>query len=476
MKRNGVPNTVVGQVFRALGVAVGPEVETDGSLHTQIGSLEDCIVSQWFCADRLTIVSACSHGTDHVNDPLIGKHYPHAHRGRNGSSHSKLHPKQVVEEDDRVSDSCNVSSSVSASGRKACGNLDRFLESTTPMIPPQYLPKTIMKGWRACEVESIPFFTLGDLWESFDEWSAYGAGVPIVLNGSDTVVQYYVPYLSAIQLYTESSRPIITARRPGEDSDISDGDYRDTSSEGSSDGEAERISKYGGAMQWRNRQAFDCDFGSNLRFDRSTLRDRSKALQEGFSSDDGEGSSCLRFQYFERAAPYSREPLADKIADLARDFPQLKTLRSIDLLPTSWLSVAWYPIYRIPTGPTLRDLAACFLTFHSLSTPLKDGGNTQFTVGMRRVSGTCITNSGVSPKIALPVFGLASYKFKGTVWTTTGSCERQQADSLLQSADEWLRLHRVEHPDFAFFRSHAIGKIGQREPVELVNKQFRIVH
>jgi hypothetical protein len=29
-----------------------------------------------------------------------------------------------------------------------------------------------------------------------------------------------------------------------------------------------------------------------------------------------------------------------------------------------------YPIYRIPTGPTLRDLAACFLTYHSLSTPM----------------------------------------------------------------------------------------------------------
>jgi len=32
-----------------------------------------------------------------------------------------------------------------------------------------------------------------------------------------------------------------------------------------------------------------------------------------------------------------------------------------------------YPIYRIPTGPTLKDLDACFLTFHSLYTSL--GGN-----------------------------------------------------------------------------------------------------
>lgn len=29
-----------------------------------------------------------------------------------------------------------------------------------------------------------------------------------------------------------------------------------------------------------------------------------------------------------------------------------------------------YPIYRIPTGPTLKDLDACFLTYHTLHTPL----------------------------------------------------------------------------------------------------------
>lgn len=47
---------------------------------------------------------------------------------------------------------------------------------------------------------------LGDLWESFKEWSAYGAGIPLLLNGSDSVVQYYVPYLSGIQLYVDPSK------------------------------------------------------------------------------------------------------------------------------------------------------------------------------------------------------------------------------------------------------------------------------
>lgn len=63
-----------------------------------------------------------------------------------------------------------------------------------------------------------------------------------------------------------------------------------------------------------------------------------------------------------------------QIADLSADFEQLRSLKSYEILPNSWFSVAWYPIYRIPTGPTLRDLAACFLTFHSLSTSLPAGG------------------------------------------------------------------------------------------------------
>ena len=58
------------------------------------------------------------------------------------------------------------------------------------------------------------------------------------------------------------------------------------------------------------------------------------------------------------------------------------------------------------------------------------------------------------PTISLPSFGLASYKFKGSLWTPTGGCEQQLASSLLQAADNWLKLHSVEHPDYRFFTSH----------------------
>ncbi|XP_020256268.1 uncharacterized protein LOC109833125 [Asparagus officinalis] len=83
------------------------------------------------------------------------------------------------------------------------GNLDRFIESTTPVVPVQYRRKTSVRRWRSSDNgESCPYFDLKDLWESFKEWSAYGAGVPLILNGNDVaIVQYYVPYLSGIQLY-----------------------------------------------------------------------------------------------------------------------------------------------------------------------------------------------------------------------------------------------------------------------------------
>ncbi|KAJ0989191.1 hypothetical protein J5N97_007547 [Dioscorea zingiberensis] len=339
-----------------------------------------------------------------------------------------------------------VPSSPSAPATPSRCNLDRFLESTVPSVPAQYLSKTRMRGWRTCDVEFRPYFALADLWESFKEWSAYGAGVPLLLNGTDSVIQYYVPYLSGIQLYSESGSPSSSSSRPGEESD---GDNcRDSSSDGSSDYDHQTPLKY--SRNWNQK-----DFGSvsAFRMDRLSLRDNHRASQEEFSSDDGETGNSqgrLLFEYLEHNPPFTREPLADKISDLACRFPELKTLKSSDLSPASWMSVAWYPIYRIPTGPTLQDLDACFLTFHYLSTPMKGIGN---------ASGPIVTYpQGVDgvPKISLPSFGLSCYKLKGSIWTANGTYERQLTDSLFQAADKWLRLRQVNHPDYQFFASRGV--------------------
>ncbi|GKU90277.1 hypothetical protein SLEP1_g4287 [Rubroshorea leprosula] len=320
-------------------------------------------------------------------------------------------------------------------------NLKRFLESIAPSVPVQYPSKTTMRGWRTCDVEFQPYFVLGDLWESFKEWSAYGAGVPLILNESDSVVQYYVPYLSGIQIYVNSIKSSTKSRQPVEDSDS---DFRDSSSDNSSDCELERRSN--GVREQFNHHNVVSEIP--LKMDRLSLRDQQISHQEDFSSDEGESVNSrghLLFEYLEHNPPYSREPLADKILDLASHFPDLKTLRSCDLLPFSWVSVAWYPIYRIPTGPTLKDLDACFLTYHSLHTPV---GGTQ---SAETAVVTYPSEIDGVPKMSLPVFGLASYKFKGSLWTPNGGFDRQLTSSLLYAADSRLRTCQVNHPDFLFF-------------------------
>ncbi|XP_076956013.1 uncharacterized protein LOC143631035 isoform X1 [Bidens hawaiensis] len=290
-------------------------------------------------------------------------------------------------------------------------NLERFLESVTPSVPSQYKRPT--GGWRTCD-EYQPYFVLGDLWESFKERSAYGAGVPLLLNDTDSVVQYYVPYLSGIQLYIDPLKSSSKSRQDSDDSDVDS--FRDSSSDVSSD--------------------FD---QLSQRLDQLSLNYQ-HALQEGFSSDDGESmkpQSCLSFEYLERSQPWGREPLTDKILDLACYYPELKSMRSCDLLPSSWLSVAWYPIYRIPMGPTLKDLDACFLTFHSLHTPIT-GNQCEQATG---------ETDGIS-KISLPAFGLASYKLKAPMWVNN---EHLLLTDLLQAADNWLTNLQVNHPDFLFF-------------------------
>uniref|UniRef100_A0A0V0HX82 Putative ovule protein n=1 Tax=Solanum chacoense TaxID=4108 RepID=A0A0V0HX82_SOLCH len=88
-------------------------------------------------------------------------------------------------------------------------NLDCFLNCTTPLVPSQFLAKSEIRNlnrlWHPWEREKVEYFKLADLWNCFDEWSAYGAGIPIRLDTGETLVQYYVPYLSAIQIFTSTS-------------------------------------------------------------------------------------------------------------------------------------------------------------------------------------------------------------------------------------------------------------------------------
>uniref|UniRef100_A0A0E0JHM4 Uncharacterized protein n=1 Tax=Oryza punctata TaxID=4537 RepID=A0A0E0JHM4_ORYPU len=313
------------------------------------------------------------------------------------------------------------SAAAAATAKEDETNLESFIASTAVRVPAHRLPRASLSS-RERGAAGAPYYELADLWEAFAEWSAYGAGVPLLLNGTDGVVQYYVPFLSAIQLYAARPPSSSTTGRLGEDSD------GDSAQDMNSESDHEQL---------RGR----------------CLVNSISADQDGFSSDDSEsGNQELYpvFQYMEHDAPYGRQPLADMISLLANRFPDLRTYKSCDLLPSSWISVAWYPIYRIPTGPTLQDLDACFLTFHSLST------SAEGTLS-EHPEANVFHNSKISDvpgKVTLPLIGLASHKFNGSIWTSNQEHERQLTKSLLKAADDWLCQRRVNHPDYRFFLSH----------------------
>ncbi|KAJ4774390.1 plant/protein (DUF789) [Rhynchospora pubera] len=97
-------------------------------------------------------------------------------------------------------------------------NLQSFLDSITPSVESYFLFKSpsnygssIWHRWG--EENFVEYFTLYDLWESLYEWSVYGVGADIMLPNGQTVTQYFVPYLSAIQVYTNETF-LATSRQP----------------------------------------------------------------------------------------------------------------------------------------------------------------------------------------------------------------------------------------------------------------------
>ncbi|KAK8588217.1 hypothetical protein V6N13_087161 [Hibiscus sabdariffa] len=104
-------------------------------------------------------------------------------------------------------------------------------------------------------------------------------------------------------------------------------------------------------------------------------------------------------------------------------------------------------------GPTLQNQDASFLTFHSLSTHSQTG-TVKKQLQYPASSGRKVYGVDASTNIPLPIFGLASYKLKGSILTPNGVQQWQQASSLLQAADNWLQCLQVQHPDFLFFVSH----------------------
>ncbi|CAI5473233.1 unnamed protein product [Closterium sp. Yama58-4] len=276
--------------------------------------------------------------------------------------------------------------------RIASQNLGSFISNVTPRVKLQHINKESERFSHPPRHETstgCAFYTLGDLWDSLEEWSVFGAGVPIQLANGTRATQYYVPSISGLQLYARSSSwQLPESRNSGPESDCSDVSFHDSSSDSSEssdrndgragDGTAKTVD--GCVMD----SAVDGAWVSKIHLPQSHVRE---GLPSGLDAQNS-GDECaavswdacqdcnggrLLLEFFERAPPHVRLPLFSKVEELEGELPCLRHLRSIDLHPRSWMAIAWYPLYKIPAGPSVRDLGASFLTFHSLSSPGPSG-------------------------------------------------------------------------------------------------------
>nr|XP_051209438.1 uncharacterized protein LOC127326690 isoform X2 [Lolium perenne] len=304
-------------------------------------------------------------------------------------------------------------------------NLEVFLRAATPHLPWRSATMGCFEGgpssvWQLDREKksdaAVEYFALADLWEHYAESSANGLAVPVRHLGhageSTVVTQHFVPYLSAVQLYT-ATRPTASIAIP-----------RSTGSETDS---------------WSDDSA-----GGGERFARSSWDAASEDDDDSayYGAASSKRSGYLTFQYREWDSPYDRVPLADKVSELAQEYPCLMSLRSAELSPSSWMSVAWYPIYHIPAHGNMKGISACFLTYHSISSVFQDNIHRS---GPERDGGETT---------ALSPFGLATYRMEGDLWRRPGSSDPRRLSELHWAASSWLKQVGAHHPDFAFFTSY----------------------
>ncbi|XP_031373743.1 uncharacterized protein LOC116188488 isoform X2 [Punica granatum] len=271
-----------------------------------------------------------------------------------------------------------------------------------------------------------------DLWDCYREWSAFGACTKVVFPSGETVKKYYIPYLSAIQIYT--NKPVSLNRVKSEGSSNSAAEFESDS--WSDDSGSDKLSR---SLSDNSSKTWD-----NISEDSSLDQAVSWPVREKFGH--------IYLEYFESCCPSWRVPMMDKINELAKDHPALMTLRSMDVSPASWMAVAWYPIYHIPNIGN-KDLSTCFLTYHTLSSSFLDNG--EELDEKETLKDTCCKERA-HDKISLSPFGLATYKMQGDLWVNPEMTpEYLKFMHLQNAAHSWLKQLNAYHHDLSFFTHHS---------------------
>ncbi|GAB4817490.1 hypothetical protein N2152v2_004536 [Parachlorella kessleri] len=209
-------------------------------------------------------------------------------------------------------------------------DLERLLQAVTPAVLPP--------GGDFAEM------TLADVWRFYEVPSMFGQEVVTLGGPRGPAASYYLPYLSAVQLFCSGAEP-------GTGNSSCAPAAADVGSEGSA--AQDHFPPHQQPPQQQQQQPV-FSFPGGL--------------------EEWPEHMHLQYQWFAGGHVGERVPLDPHLDALcgsssgsvlvARDssHPLLAT-RIVDLHPYSWFSVAWYPIMRIPEAP----LDARFLTYHSLA-------------------------------------------------------------------------------------------------------------
>ncbi|KAM0030356.1 hypothetical protein Hdeb2414_s0018g00536181 [Helianthus debilis subsp. tardiflorus] len=157
----------------------------------------------------------------------------------------------------------------SCSSIEHCSNLENFLHSVTPIIKHAFVPVNDSKKVEANYngLKNKEDIKLQDVWEAYDEWSSCGVGISVILESGESIVQYYVPYLSAIQIFIKKSTSSTSSHH---------------------------------------------DHGHNNNHDDASPKSKDKNLKSDNSCCSGDHDH-LYVQFYESCSPYMRVPFLDKV-------------------------------------------------------------------------------------------------------------------------------------------------------------------
>lgn len=330
-------------------------------------------------------------------------------------------------------------------------DFEQFIYSASPVLHCNPCP-TGCNSSSQCIRDCLCFhqtadISLSSIWQWYEEPGCYGLEVKAqdlrrskgFWNSHYQFNAYFVPYLSAVQLFGQPKRTV----------------GKDTADTGVRSKTSPCLSSLPILAKLLPQE-------SNQRNSPSVLHIKDDQQLETIEPI---------FEYFESEQPFWRRQLFDKVKELIDGAkqsncqisgdPKNLELNLHDLHPASWYCVAWYPIYRIPDG----KFQAAFLTYHSLG---------------RWVHQRSSSDQAGHSHAVLPVMGLQSYNDKGEWWfqtsrsgsedvnSTDSSCSqvsqvlRERVSTLKQAAAAMARADvpskeqtrsRNRHPDYEFFLS-----------------------